>query len=200
VSVFAVYLPGHSVVHRMPAGAKLLGLAVVAMVSVVIREPWQVAVLLASVVALYAVARVPWRTAVAQARPLAWFAAGLAVFQLVVSGWERAVVVVGGLLGLVLLAALVSLTTRTTAVVDAVVSGARPLRRVGVDPERLGLLVALAVRAVPVVADLARQVGEAQLARGASASPTAFVVPLVVRSLRHADRLAEALVARGIDD
>jgi biotin transport system permease protein len=200
VSVFAVYLPGHSVVHRMPAGAKLLGLAVVAMVSVVIREPWQVAVLLASVVALYAVARVPWRTAVAQARPLAWFAAGLAVFQLVVSGWERAVVVVGGLLGLVLLAALVSLTTRTTAVVDAVVVGASPLRRVRVDPERLGLLVALAVRAVPVVADLARQVREAQLARGTSADPTAFVVPLVVRSLRHADRLAEALVARGIDD
>ena len=131
----------------------------------------------------------PWRTALAQVRPIAWFAAALAVFQLVVSGWERAVVVVGGLVALVLLAALVSLTTRTTAIVDAVVVGARPLRRVGVDPERLGLLVALAVRAVPVVADLARQVREAQLARGAAASPTAFVVPLVVRSLRHADHL-----------
>jgi biotin transport system permease protein len=200
VSTFAVYLPGDSVIHRMPAGAKLLTLAVVAMVSVVIRAPWQVAVLVVAVAALYAVARVPWRTAVAQVRPLAWFAAGLAVFQLVVSGWERAVVVVGGLLGLVLLAALVSLTTRTTAIVDAVVVGAGPLRRVGIDPERLGLLVALAVRAVPVITDLARQVREAQLARGAAASPTAFVVPLVVRSLRHADRLADALVARGIDD
>jgi biotin transport system permease protein len=200
VSAFAVYLPGDSVLHRAPAGVKLVALAVAAMVSVVIRQPWQVAVLLVAVVALYAVARVPWRTALAQARPLAWFAVGLAVFQLVVSGWERAVVVVGGLLGLVLLAALVSLTTRTIAIVDAVVAGAGPLRRVGVDPERLGLLVALAVRAVPVVTDLARQVREAQLARGAAVSPTAFVVPLVVRSLRHADRLADALVARGLDD
>lgn len=200
MSVFAVYLPVDSVLHRMPAGAKLLGLGVMAMVSVVIRDPWQVVLLVLLVAGLYAVGRVPWSTAVAQVRPLAWFATALAVFQLVVSGWERAAVVVGGLLGLVLLAALVSLTTRTTAIVDAVVVGARPLRRVGVDPERLGLLVALAVRAVPVVADLARQVREAQLARGAATSPTAFVVPLVVRSLRHADRLADALVARGIDD
>ena len=46
------------------------------------------------------------------------------VFHVVVSGWARAYVVVGGLLGLVLLAALVSLTTRTTAIVDAVVRGA----------------------------------------------------------------------------
>ncbi len=200
MSTFAVYLPGDSVLHRMPAGAKLVGLATVAMLSVLLRQPWQVAVLLVAVVVLYAVARIPWRTALGQARPIAWFAAGLAVFQLVVSGWERAVLVVGGLLGLVLLAALVSLTTRTTAIVDAVVVGAGPLRRVGADPERLGLLVALAVRAVPVVIDLAREVREAQLARGAAASPTAFVVPLVVRSLRHADHLADALVARGIDD
>lgn len=200
MSTFAVYLPGHSALHRIPAGAKLVGLAVVAMLSVLLRQPWQVGVLLAGVAALYAVAGIPWPAALDQARPIAWFAAGVAVFQLVVSGWERAVVVVGGLVGLVLLAALVSLTTRTTAVVDAVVAGAAPLRRVGVDPERLGLLVALAVRAVPVVADLARGVREAQLARGAATSPTAFVVPIVVRSLRHADQLADALVARGLDD
>jgi len=200
VSTFAVFVPGESALHRAPAGAKLLALALVAVLSVLIRQPWQVLVLFLVVVVLYLVARIPWRTALAQGRPLLWFAVGLAAFQLLVSGWEKAVVVVGGMLGLVLLAALVSLTTRTSAIVDAVVTGAGPLRRVGLDPERLGLLVALAVRAVPVVVDLAREVRQAQVARGASASPTAFVVPLVVRSLRHADRLADALVARGIDD
>ena len=200
MSTFAVFVPGESALHRAPAGAKLLALALVAVLSVLIRQPWQVLVLFLVVVVLYLVARIPWRTALAQGRPLLWFAVGLAAFQLLVSGWEKAVVVVGGMLGLVLLAALVSLTTRTSAIVDAVVTGAGPLRRVGLDPERLGLLVALAVRAVPVVVDLAREVRQAQVARGASASPTAFVVPLVVRSLRHADRLADALVARGIDD
>jgi biotin transport system permease protein len=200
VSTFALFVPGGSVVHRAPAGAKLLLLAVAAMGTVFLRQPWQVAVLGAVVAALYALAGIGWRTALSQVRPLLWFALGLGALQVLVSGWERAVVVVGGLLGLVLLASLVTLTTRTSAIVDAVVVAAGPLRRVGFDPERVGLLVALAVRAVPVVVDLAREVRHAQVARGATASPVAFVVPLVVRSLRHADRLADALVARGIDD
>ena len=67
-------------------------------------------------------------------------------------------------------------------------------------PERVGLLVALGVRSVAVIIELSREVRQAQLARGASASPLAFIVPLVVRTLRHADRLADALIARGIDD
>jgi biotin transport system permease protein len=74
------------------------------------------------------------------------------------------------------------------------------LRRVGVDPERIGLLLALGVRCVPVVVGLAEQVRDAQRARGLGASPRAFAVPLIVRSLRHADALGEALVARGVED
>ena len=96
-----------------------------------------------------------------------------------------------------LLAALVTLTTRTTALVDVVVTTARPLRRIGVDPDRVGLIVALGIRCVPVVLSLAAEVRDAQLARGLTASPRAFAVPLVVRALRHADSLGEALVARG---
>jgi biotin transport system permease protein len=109
-------------------------------------------------------------------------------------------VVTANLLALVLLATLVTLTTRTTALVDTIVRACRPLRLVGVDPERVGLLLALGIRSVAVVVGLAGQVREAQVARGLSASPTAFAVPLVVRSLRHAEALGDALVARGVDD
>lgn len=200
MTALGLFVPGDSPVHRLPAGAKLAALALAALATVLLRRPWQVALLAALVVALYLLAGIPLRTALAQLRPLLWFAVGLGVVQALLEGCQRAVVVVGGLLGLVLIAALVTLTTRTSAIVDAVVGASRPLRRAGVDPERVGLLVALAVRAVPVVVDLAREVRHAQLARGAAASPTAFVVPLVVRSLRHADRLADALVARGLDD
>jgi biotin transport system permease protein len=84
--------------------------------------------------------------------------------------------------------------------VDAVVHGLRPLRRLGVKPERVGLLLALGIRSVPVVVGLAEEVRDAQRARGLGASPRAFAVPLIVRSLRHADALGDALVARGADD
>ena len=75
-------------------------------------------------------------------------------------------VVVGVLALLVLLAALVTLTTRTTDLVDALVAACRPLRLLGVDPERVGLMLALGIRCVPVVVGLAEDVRDAQRARG----------------------------------
>jgi ABC-type cobalt transport system, permease component CbiQ and related transporters len=200
VSALAVYVPRDSVVHRLPAGTKLLLLVLAAVGVLALQQPWQVVVVLALIAVLYGAARIPWRTALEQVRPLLWFLLALGLFQVVVAGWQRAVVVVGAMLGLVLLATLVSLTTRTTAMVDVVVRWLRPLRRVGVDPERVGLLVALGIRSVAVIIELAREVRQAQLARGSSSSPLAFIVPLVVRTLRHADRLADALVARGVED
>jgi biotin transport system permease protein len=200
VSALAVYVPRDSVVHRLPAGTKLLLLVLAAVGVLALQQPWQVVVVLALIAGLYGAARIPWRTALEQVRPLLWFLLALGLFQVVVAGWQRAVVVVGAMLGLVLLATLVSLTTRTTAMVDVVVRWLRPLRRVGVDPERVGLLVALGIRSVAVIIELAREVRQAQLARGSSSSPLAFIVPLVVRTLRHADRLADALVARGVED
>jgi biotin transport system permease protein len=200
VSALAVYVPRDSVVHRLSAATKLVLLVLAAIGVVALRQPWQVAVVLAVIAVLYAAARIPWRTTFDQVRPLLWFLLALGLFQLVVAGWQRSVVVVGTMLALVLLATLVSLTTRTTALVEVVVRWLRPFRRLGVDPERVGLLVALGIRSVAVIIELSREVRQAQLARGASASPLAFIVPLVVRTLRHADRLADALVARGIED
>ena len=108
--------------------------------------------------------------------------------------------VVGVISALVLAAGLVTLTTRTSELVGAMVRVLGPLRRVGVDPERIGLLLALGIRSVFVVADIAAEVRDAQRARGLVGSPRAYAVPLIIRSLRHADELGEALVARGADD
>ena len=70
-----------------------------------------------------------------------------------------------------------------------------------VDPERVGLPIALGIRSVPVVVGLAEEVRDAQLARGLGASARApSRYPSLVRSLRHADALGEALAARGLDD
>ena len=75
-----------------------------------------------------------------------------------------------------------------------------PLRRVGVDAERIGLMLALAVRSIPVLVGLAEEVRQARAARGVQRSVRAFAVPFTIRALRHADRLGEALAARGVDD
>jgi biotin transport system permease protein len=187
-------------VHRARAGAKLLALLAVGAGSVFLDRPWQVAAAIGAVLATYLVAGLSLGVALGQVKPLAWVLGFLALFHVVVSGWERASEVVGVIVMLVLLAGLITLTTRTSAMVEAIVFAAQPLRKLGVEPERLGLLLALAIRSVPVIAGLAAEVRDAQRARGLTASPRAFAVPLIVRSLRHADALGDALIARGVDD
>ena len=200
MTALGLYVPGTSPLHRLPAAAKLVALLAAGVGSVFVHDPWQVLVALGVTVVLYAVAGLSLGVLARQLRPLLWVGTATAVLQVLVAGWQRAVVVVGLLAVLVLLAALVTLTTRTSDLVDAVVAACRPLRLFRVDPERVGLTIALGVRSVAVVVGLAEEVRDAQLARGLGASPRAFAVPLLVRALRHADALGEALTARGLDD
>lgn len=200
MSTLGLYRPGASPVHRLPAGVKLAGLVAAGAGSVLVDQPWQVAAAFVIVALGYLAARVPLRLLLAQARPLLWVLLIVGAFHLLVNGWQRAVVVTGVILALVLLAGLVTLTSRTSELVDALVAVLAPLRRLGIDPQRIGLLLALAIRSVFVVLQIAEEVRDAQRARGLTASPRAYAVPLIIRSLRHADELGEALVARGADD
>ena len=194
------YRPGTSVLHRAPAGPKLAGLAVGLCTLAVARSPAAVAVGAAAVAALTALSGVGAAAVWRQVRPVTWFVVAVVPVQVWLSGVRTATVVAGTLLVTVAAAGLVTLTTRTQALLDALVRVLSPLRRAGVDPERVALVLALAIRTVPVLTGLVREVHEARAARGAERSVRAFAVPLLIRSLRHADRLGEALAARGVDD
>ncbi len=196
-----LYRPGDSVVHRLPAGVKLLVLAAVGVASVWVQRSWvAVVVALAVSVVGYLVARLRLRDWWRQLRPLLLILLVTGLFHLIVTDWRRALAMTGIIAVLVVLAGLVTLTTRTEALVDAAVRAVGPLRRLGIDPQRVGLLLTLGIRCVPLVADLAQEVREAQIARRATWRADAFVVPLLVRALRRSDALGEALVARGVDD
>nr|WP_296776865.1 energy-coupling factor transporter transmembrane protein EcfT [Rhodococcus sp. (in: high G+C Gram-positive bacteria)] len=199
--MIGLYRPGTSLLHRMPAGLKLL-LLIVAIVSatIFVRTPVEVGVVALVVAALFGVAGIPLKTALAQLRPVLWMLLIIGVFQVFITTWQRAVVVCGVLLISVALAALVTLTTRVTAMLDTVTRALGPTRRIGVDPERIGLMLALAIRCIPILATIVHEVSEARKARGLQWSMTALVTPVIVRALRTADALGDALVARGVDD
>lgn len=195
-----LYRPDTSVLHRTPAAAKLAGLLLLTTVLVALRTPLAVAVGAAITVVTYAVARMRPKDLWAQVRPLRWVALVLVPFQLWSGGPTAAIVVVGTLLVAVGAAGLVTLTTRVTEMLDAMLWLLRPLRRLGVDPARVALVLSMTIRAIPVLAATFDEVREARRARGLERSPRALITPLVVRTLRHADRLGEALAARGLDD
>jgi biotin transport system permease protein len=198
--MIGLYRPGSSWLHRAPAGLKLAVLLVGTATLVALRSPSAVAVAAVLVLVGYGLAGLGPAILLAQLWPLRWFLVVLVPFQWWAGGWRAVVVVVGTMVVTVAAAGLVTLTTRVTAMLDVCVRVLGPARRLGVDPERVALVLALTVRAVPVLADTFAQARDARRARGLERSPRALLVPLVLRTLRHADRLGEALVARGVDD
>jgi biotin transport system permease protein len=195
-----LYLPGSSLVHRTRPGVKLLVLLVFSTVLVAWSSALPVTGAALLVAAGYTLAGLSPRVLVAQVWPLRWVVLLLAPFQVWSVGPERAYVVVATLVVAVAAASLVTVTTPLTAMLEAVITGLGPFRRLGVDPERMGLLVALTLRAIPVVGEMLEETREARAARGLERSTRALVTPIVVRTVDHAGRVGEALAARGEDD
>ncbi|WP_067567477.1 energy-coupling factor transporter transmembrane component T family protein [Nocardia acidivorans] len=196
--MLSLYHDARTPVHTVPAGAKLVVLAVAGTALFFVRSiPW-LALALAVVLLLYAVARIPWRATAKQVVSLTPFLILIMIAQLLFTGWQSGVVVGERLLTLVLLANLVTLTTRTSAMIDTIETALRPLRPLGVRPDRVGLLVAMTIRFIPVIREQAELVRSAQRARGIERS-TVFLIPLLIRTLRMADQVGEALDARGLD-
>ena len=199
--MIGLYRPGNSLLHRLPAGTKLLLLlASIILATIFARTPVHVGAVAIVVAGLFVVARIPLKLAAAQLRPVLWMVLIIGVFQVIITDWQRAVVVCGVLVISVALAALVTLTTRVTDMLDTVTRALGPLRRFGVDPDRIGLMLALAIRCIPVLATIVHEVSEARKARGLQWSMTALATPVLVRALRTADAMGDALVARGVDD
>lgn len=202
--MLSLYRPGNGILHRMPAGPKLL-LVLVAVLGVSLLPPqwWAAAVAGGVVVLAYAAAglndgMLGMRELARQVIALRWLIVVTLVAQLIFLGPEPAVSNTARVTSAVLLAGLLVLTTRVTDLLNAVERGLRPLERVRFDSERAAVLLTVALTTVPVVARLAGDVREAQRARGVRPGIRFFAVPFLILSLKHADQLGEALAARGV--
>lgn len=198
--MIGTYHPGGSVLHRAPAGVKLLALLGLLVLLLAVRDLRVLAAVAALTTAGYLLAGIPARLIWAQLRPLRWFLPILVLLQGVLLGWPAAGIFGGALLVSVAAAALLTLTTRVSALLDVITRVVAPLRRVGIDPDRVALTLALTIRCVPLLVGLITEVDQARRARGAGRSLRALAAPVVIRALRTADEFGDALAARGFDD
>jgi biotin transport system permease protein len=197
--MIGLYSPGTSPLHRARAGWKLAGLAVaVIAVALLPSWPWLVGAALVTAGG-FALARIRPRAALAQLAPIVWLVAIAGALNWLLQGWEPALMMALRVLVCVALAALVTLTTRVSEILDAIRAALRPFRS-WVDADRVGLVLAMTIRAVPLMHEIVHAVLEARKARGAEGSIRAIAVPVIVRALQTADAMGEALAARGIDD
>lgn len=194
------HVPGDSFVHRLPAGAKLVGLLTAGLLLALVHGWPSSAIALALAVVLVVVSRV-------RPGPLLWSLRGLLVVAVLLAawltrqvGWESAAETVGDLVALVLLATVVTTTTPVDGILDAVERALRPARPLGVRPERVALAFSLTLRAIPATIDHAVETRDAARARGLERDPRARLTPFVLRTVADARATGEALHARGVGD
>lgn len=200
MSMIGDYRPGTTLLHRLPAGSKLLAMLAAAVATVLARGWVASLVALAVAAALLAWSGAGLRVTVAALRGMALAVVLLFVWQTWQRGWPHAVETVGDIVALVLLATVLTATTRVQDILDAIATGLRPLRRVGVDADRVALAFALTIRAIPATLELATETRQAAQARGLERSLRARLVPFVIRVVARAHETGAALHARGVGD
>lgn len=186
--------------QRQPAARKLLALMVAG--ASLFLVPSAVALLAAvvGVAGLLVMSGVSWRGFWLQAR---WLLVLWLAVVVVTAIWQAPVLAVPvglRLLALMGLALVLSFTTRTADLIDAVEHALQPWHRRGwVRADRLAFMVGLTLRFVPELQRRWHIIREAQIARGIRVGPVTLAVPLVVAVLQSAEAIAEALDARGYD-
>lgn len=196
--MISLYRAGDSILHRIPAGWKLLGLAASALAISVARVDTTGTIVLlgAASTVLLATGAGLRETGLAWWR-LRWLIVVLGGALVLFVSLTAAVQNTGRVVSLLLLAEAVTRTTRTGDLLDVLRRVFQPLRAFGVDPETPALAVSLTITMVPVLAGLLEQVRDAQRARGVRLGVRA-AVPLLVLAMRHADDVGDALTARGL--
>jgi biotin transport system permease protein len=194
------YRPGTSLLHRLPAGLKLIALFMAGVATVVVRGPYASLVALALALTLLVWSGAGLAATARALRGLLIVVAMLFAWQAWQSGWPQAIETVGDLLALAILATVLTVTTRVDDLLGAITTALRPLRRVGVDADRVALTFALTIRAIPATLELAEETRRAAQARGLERDPRARLVPFVIRVVARAHETGAALHARGVGD
>ena len=194
------YLSGDSWIHRMRSGLKLLVLVVAGWGLMWITHPAWLLLTFLAVLILFWMARVSMRDIWLRVRPLAWFLLIIGLYVAWANGWHAAASTMLRLASMVMLGLLVTLTTPLSDMMDVVSALLRPLERIGLlRAERVSLAFGMTLRMVPELYAQWNHIREAQAARGLESHPVALIVPMLVRTLKRADDMAEAIDARIVE-
>lgn len=185
--------------HRLRPGIKLLSLTVCGTIIFMVSSVSVLSLLLLLVALLYVIAQVPFKKVVQQFRLIGPFLIFIFVFHTVFDNWLVGLKVILRFIILIFLAFLVPLTTKVSDMMESVEGGLRPFQRFGVNPSKLSIVLSMAIRFIPVIIEKFNEVREAQRARGLDAHITVLAIPLIIRTMRMASEVAEALEARSYD-
>ena len=218
------FVPGDSVLHRLDPRAKLLCLLILLIATFAARGLLELAVLLVALVFLFMASRL---SGISMTRNVIAFIPlfmitfaihflghkGEALFEIPVVHWvatleglAAGVLFTMRMISLILILGLFMVLTAPQDLTDGLEKLARPLERLGLPVSQGALIVSMAFRFVPILAEEADRIRRAQISRGARLEGwlafrphrlVPLVLPLFAGALKRADDLALALEARG---
>ncbi|MCG6566208.1 CbiQ family ECF transporter T component [Tessaracoccus sp. ZS01] len=199
-SVLGIFEPGDGWLFRARVGTKYLLLLALAVPPIFIFQWWATAAGVVLVLAALLTAGLGLRKIFGFGWYIWFFLALLAAYQLVGLRWEPAFVTPGNMLLGVLAARMLTLTTSTADLLDALTRGLGVLRYVRINPDAVALMVALMLRSIPFLAGSIEDARAAARARGKERNLALLLTPAVVNAVSFAQRTGEALHARGLPE
>lgn len=217
------YYSANSAIHRLDPRAKLVATVAFMASCFFVHSLAGLAIAGVAVGSCVAPANVPAGRLLSQIKPIALFLfitsfinlffvqtgqelVGFGPIRIFSGGVEAAILYTVRFFLLLIAGSLLMLTTTPTALTDGAAKLLAPLERLGVPVSQGALVLSIALRFVPTLAQEADNIVAAQTARGAdlenkgalayARACVPLVVPLFASALRHADNLGRALDAR----
>jgi len=183
--------------HRLAAGTKLAALAGATTGLFLLDAPWVLALAGVTAASLYASGGVGFAKAgVRQLWPLWPFVVLVGLWHLWTGDIAGGAVVLLRMVTAVALANFITMTTRLSDMLAVFERLARPLAPI-LPPRRLALAFALVIRFIPVMLERMALIRQSWSARSPRQPRWRVMVPATLSALDDADRVAEALRARG---
>lgn len=216
------YVKGDSILHRLDPRTKIFGMLAI-MVALFFVNNW-IGLLYAAVVvfAVLFASQVPLKFYIRGVKPLRWillFTAAIQIFltpgeiiwqwgilHITAEGVRLAIFMCVRLVLLVMTTSVLTLTTTPIVLTDAVENLLSPFKRIGVPAHELAMMMTIALRFIPLLADETEKIMAAQKARGAAFDEGGLMdrarallpilVPLFLSAINRANELAMAMEAR----
>ncbi|ADG40874.1 energy-coupling factor transporter transmembrane component T family protein [Leuconostoc kimchii] len=221
------FVPGYSWVHRLDPRTKMIVTFVYILVMLWANN-WQTyAWATLFVIGLVRLTGQPFKLYWDGLKPIFWLILFTVILQLLftpgtpvlfsmgplrvtVPGILNAVYVMVRFVLIILMSTILTLTTPPTSIANALESLLSPFKKIGVPVAELSLMLAIALRFVPLLMDETQKIMNAQKSRGMSFSTGGpvkrakaiipLLIPLFVGALQRALDLANAMEVRGFKD
>ena len=195
--MISLYISGRSWMHRRSAGIKLVAVLMLSLAVLAVQSLIWLLLMFAGTAGTYCSLGRKGTHRLFALRFLLPLILGLAFVQGFLVGWEAALRATLKIMVMIMAADLVTATTPIQAILNCVQKLIGPIcQRIGRDPRKISLAVALMIRFMPVLVAQWHAQREAWSARSFRKPGLRLLTPFVTRALSRTDQIAESLQAR----